>query len=135
MNWYIKKAQAFRSSQGIFHVHRENWITIDVDPELSRYYLSLFNRSRPMLEGQIMPGAWKGHISVVRGEDIKNSEILSDINGKSVNFQYDHNIHWNGRHAYLSVECEEALDLREQLGLNREPPLPLHLTVGVKKEL
>ena len=135
MNWYIKIAQILNSSQGTFNVRGNNWITIDVDPELARYYLSLFNRSRPMLEGQIMPGAWKAHISVVRGENIPNQEILEEINGKSVDFQYDHNIQWNGQHAYLSVECEEALDIREKLGLNRRPLLPLHLTVGVKRQL
>jgi hypothetical protein len=50
--------------------------------------------------------------------------------GRQISFAYDPNLRFNGEYFWLPVQCEELLDLREQLGLRREPRMPLHLTVA-----
>lgn len=122
-------------SSGTISVRNDNWMIILIDADIGRYYLTRFNRSRPVLTGQVMSPKWGPHISLVRGEAVKNQELLSEIDGRIVDFRYSPIVRWDGRHAYLDAECQEALDIREQLGLLREPSCPLHVTVGVKMEL
>ena len=136
MNWYKKKtAEAMFTSTGTIHVHGDDWVTIDVDPDIGRYYLSQFNRSRPMLQEQIMPPKWGPHISLLRGEEVQDRELLEEANGKTINFSYNPEVRWDGRHAYLDVESAEALELRKQLGLAEQPFYPLHLTFGVVMQI
>lgn len=134
MNWH-KYNQTMFSSTGTISLHGDNWAIIDVDPELGRYYLAQFNRSRAMLSGQIMAPKWGPHISLIRGEQVKDQELLAKSSGLTINFQYSPVVQWDGQHAFLNVVCPEGLQLREQLGLSREPKFSLHMTFGVKMQL
>ena len=122
-------------STGQLRLHGDNWAVIHVDSEIGRYYLTQFNRSRPMLNGQIMPPKWGPHISLIRGEPVNNQELLQKADGSTISFSYSPEINWNGHHAFLNVDCPEGLELREQLGISREPVFPLHLTFGVEMQL
>jgi len=135
MNWYIKFSSTMFSSTGTISLHGDNWTIINVDPELARYYLTQFNRSRPMLEGQIMVPKWGPHISLIRGEEVKDQELLAQLNGNTINFQYSPEVQWDSQHAFLNVDCPEGMGLREELGLSRAPHFPLHLTFGVKMQI
>jgi len=53
---------------------------------------------------------------------------------KWIEFEYTPVLKSNGVYVWLPVICEEALDLREELGLSRNPYHPLHLTVGNNKD-
>jgi hypothetical protein len=122
-------------STGTISLHGDDWAIIDVDPEIGRYYLSQFNRSRTVLAGQIMPPKWGPHISVIRGEVVKDKELLKTFDGKKIVFHYSPQVQWDEKHAYLNVSCDEALNMREAVGLPRNPFYDLHLTIGVKIQL
>jgi hypothetical protein len=144
MSWF-KMAQdnVMYNSTGTLHVHGDGWVTIDVDPDLNRYYLSRFNRSRPATDIQIMPPKWGGHISIIRGTANEGYELTEEIqeyfdkiNNKPISFRYSPTVLTkDNRHWQLIAESNEALDIREQIGLPREPLMPLHITIGVIKQL
>ncbi len=125
--------QQMFTSEGVLKIFENNWLFIQCDPELVRYYISRFNRSHVALDRQIMLTRWEGHISIVRGENIpeERREFFINLNNKPISFQYDPEIKDNGNHFWLDVKCDEGLNIREQLGLKRDPHIHLHLTIGV----
>jgi hypothetical protein len=145
MSWYNKiekRASAMFSSTGIIKIEPKlarlktdpkGWIVIMADRELTRYYVEQFNFAHRAKDIQIMMPAWGGHISVARGEDIKDRNYLLSLNNKRINFNYDSEVKGNGNHFWLEVECQEAENIREKLGLSRKPYFDFHLTIGVKK--
>ena len=138
MNWYLTKiSQSMYSSVGTISIRSDDSVIILADEELTRYYISRYNRSRPYLSGQIMQPKWKGHITVIpaKYEKIEKNEenikYLNEINNKSINFEYDTTLVDNEKHFWLKVNCEEAKNIRERLNFSREPVIPFHLTIGV----
>jgi hypothetical protein len=99
------------------------------DDEISRYYRSLFYREFPYL-GKLTRPVWGTHISVIRGEKIINSHLWKSDENKLIEFEYSGGVKDNGEYYWLSVSCPYLLDLREKLGLVREPRFGLHLTIG-----
>lgn len=148
MHWYkqnnmiIRKASDMLNSIGIIKIEPkrssikvdpEGWVVIMADQELTRYYIEQFNFAHRAKDIQIMFPAWGGHISIVRGENIKDRKYLMSLNNKQISFKYDSEVKGNGNHFWLNVECAEAEDIREKLGLSRKPRFNFHLTIGVKK--
>jgi len=78
--------------------------------------------------------AWGTHISVIRGEPIpkQKRERWGHLEGQAVQFQFTPDLQSRGSHYWLWVECPQLLDIREDLGLSREPLQRLHLTVAVQ---
>lgn len=111
------------------------WLVLHADPGISDFYISQFNFANRAKNVQLMRPSWHAHISIVRGEKIHNKELWDSLSGKEVEFKYDP-INWltGGKHYVFDVECEEVLDIREQLGLPRQPFYDLHLTIGVVKD-
>ncbi|MDB4278602.1 hypothetical protein N9917_03235 [Deltaproteobacteria bacterium] len=97
----------------------EDGRTVDLTPRLGRVL-------------DFMPPAWGPHISVCRGERIDKSKrsLWKSLRNRELEFTYDPDLRSNGEYFWHQVQCEELLDLREQLGLRREPKQRLHLTVG-----
>jgi len=130
----MKIATSYESS-GVLALEPDGWLYISVDTELTRYYISRYNRSRAITSGQIMKPKNGGHISIVRPAfeaiPADKADILDDLIGTTIGFSYDTELKDNGRHFWLSVVCEQALDIRERLGMSRHPQFPLHLTIGV----
>ena len=124
-------------STGTIKVFDSGWVYISVCPELTRYYLSRFNRNHVFTDIQLMTPKEGGHITIVRTKNckcpdvVKNFEYLSKIKDKIIEFEYFNIVTGNGKHFWLDVECNEALDIREKLSLDREPFFNLHLTIGV----
>ena len=147
MTWYKqykieKRSSDMFSSTGIIKIEPKlarltndpkGWIVIMADRELTRYYVEQFNFANRAKDIQIMAPAWGGHISVARGEDIKNRGYLLSLNNKKINFNYNPDVKGNGNHFWLEVECQEAENIREKLDLSRKPYFNFHSTIGVKK--
>jgi hypothetical protein len=78
--------------------------------------------------------AWEAHISVIRDEKPPNESNWMKYEGETIEFTYTPDLEFNGIYVWLPVVCPKALDIREELGLNRSPFYNLHLTVGNRKE-
>lgn len=82
--------------------------------------------------------AWGTHISVVRGEPVDKrvwENYKSQYHDKLVDFKYSISPRTSGVHWWLNVKSEELLDLRELMGLPRNPKWSLHLTLGSPTQL
>ncbi len=61
-------------------------------------------------------------------------EASKIFNGKEITFYYQNMPRSNGQHWWLRVWSPEAEDIREALGLTRDPYFGLHLTLGTANE-
>ena len=107
------------------------WLVIDVSPGIGRYYRDLYAMSRWNVETLQRP-LWEAHISVIRDEEPKSQfkPLWNKYNNQRIEFLYDgYNAIGDGTYLWLPVVCEEALKIREELGLPRMPYFPLHLTI------
>jgi hypothetical protein len=117
------------------------WLVIDCCPELARYYRNQWNFAHRFGTRRLYAPAWGAHISVIADElppasaaaikDGRQDTIWESHAGEQVKFEYEPKIATNGQYYWLAVRCERALDLRDELGLSREPFYPLHLTIGI----
>jgi hypothetical protein len=78
--------------------------------------------------------AWETHISVIRDEKPSNESDWLKYDGQDIEFTYMPDLEFNGIYVWMPVLCPNALDIREELGLPRNPFYDLHLTVGNRKE-
>jgi hypothetical protein len=105
------------------------WLIIDADPELGRYlrhlYLLAHQRTR-----WLQAPLWGAHVSVIRGEVPPLPQYWGEGEGRAVAFELDLRAQETQGFVWCPVHCEAALDLRERLGLARDPQPPLHLTIG-----
>lgn len=105
------------------------WLVIDCDPEFGKYYRNLFylmtNRCY-----KLQRPAWECHITVIRDEEPPNKELWEKYNGQEIDFQVIPQIETNGDYYWFPVKCDLALDMRQELGLGREPVLPFHVSIG-----
>ena len=112
------------------------WLVIDCDPNIGMYYRELYRIDNYSVR-TIQRPAWDAHISVIANEkpDDKFMTAWRKHEGKRIQFEYEHIACGNDLYVWLPVICEEALDLRQELGLSRNPFHPLHLTVGNCKHI
>lgn len=107
-------------------------MVLQCDEELARYYRRFYDYRQyglpPRFPLQSPP--WGAHISVVRDEKPAKPELWNAWQGKRISFTYDSEIKGYAEYLWLNVQCEELLDIREDLGLYRFPEFSLHLTVG-----
>ena len=113
-----------------FTNNRPYWLIIKCPHDLMEFYLYQI-----MKEGFSVSQPLAGsHISVVRNEKPLEG-LWKTCRGLSIRFEYQPKVMTNGKHWWLPVRSEEILELRESLGLKREPRVRLHLTVGVETKL
>lgn len=129
-----KSAGKLRYSPQLIGSYQETskfWLVVDCDPELGRYYRALY---RAMWFGcrELEIPAWKEHITVVRNEPPPEDRqhLWERYNGKKVEFEYLYPPETDGYYVWLNVLCPELLDMREELGLPRDPEFPLHVSIG-----
>jgi hypothetical protein len=103
------------------------------DDEISRYYRTLFSKQFPYLN-KIQKPTWGAHISILRGEKIKNYNIWKLDEGKIIDFEYDPIVKDNGEYFWLTVKCNYLSELRIRYGLNPLPQYGFHLTIGKKEK-
>ena len=114
--------------------YTRNWAYLEVDPELTNYYLWLlsaellgFRYAKHSLP-KIQRPTWGGHISVVRKEERHLCRDWDIARGQGLDFSYDNIFYTNGLHFWLDVESENLQLIRELLGLSSCNHL--HLTIG-----
>ena len=73
---------------------------------------------------------WGPHITFIRREQT-NSRLWGKGEGQEIEFTFNPDLKTNGRHWWLQVTCPKLLEIRQALGLNPNPRVPLHMTVGV----
>jgi hypothetical protein len=77
-----------------------------------------------------MRPAWASHITVIRNEEPPNRDLWEKYNNQKVDFLYIPPVETNGEYFWLNVICDKLFQIREELGLPREPEIPLHLSIG-----
>jgi len=111
------------------------WLVIDVDPDLGKYCRQMYYYARHKADKLQRP-AWEAHISVIRDEEPIDGlkPLWEKYSGQTIEFAYDMQAaEGDDTYVWLPVVCEAALDIRVELGLQREPYFPLHLTIGNRK--
>jgi hypothetical protein len=83
---------------------------------------------------RIQKTAWGSHVSIIRGEEPKNKQFWKKYQGKIVQFSYNGEVLTNDIYCWLAIDCEQVLDIREELGLSRTPVFGLHLTLGKRTD-
>lgn len=107
----------------------EWWLIIRCAPDAGRYFRELFAAEHHRVRTLQEP-LWGTHVSVIRGEKPPLMERWAALAGQEVTLEYSHAPEETSGYVWLPVHCPAALDYRESLGLEREPALPLHLTIG-----
>lgn len=110
----------------------EWWLILQCEADVGRYLRELYaldvRRTRCLADP-----LWGAHVSVVQNEVPPNLAAWRALEGRPMRFEYCHPPQEIGEYVFFPVECAEALDYREHLGLSREPRLPLHFTIGNRK--
>ena len=109
------------------------WLAIDCDPELGRYFRHLFLLSQYRCRRVDKP-AWAEHITVIRDEPPPDPSHWEKYAGNDIVFYYMPVIESDGIHFWLPVQCEEAIAIRTEMGLPRDPEFPLHMTFGTNND-
>lgn len=110
----------------------KNWAILMCDDEISKYYRSLYSKEYRFLNGEypftkLTRPVWGTHISFIRKE---KPSIWGKNQNQIIEFEYFAGAKDNGDYFWLDVKCDYLLDLRESLGLTRNPKFGLHLTFG-----
>ncbi len=111
-------------------IYKNNWwIVADVDPEICRYYRWWILKNFGL---ELFGSRWNPHITIVRGEEPSEKSLWNEMLGEEIEFSYSHKprrdcglVWW-----HLDVTSPTMLDMRERLGLPRQPKHRLHITVG-----
>lgn len=112
---------------GKLRYHEKNWLLLEVDDEIARYYASIVKREFGVdLHWRSKSGA---HVSIIRGEELPNAEHWAHDEGRQVKIYYTNQIYTNGNHWWLNVVCDELADVRSSYGLPTDKRF-FHLTIG-----
>jgi hypothetical protein len=105
------------------------WMILQCDKELIRYYQHIYYKTHWK---KLQTAAWGPHISASRGTEPINKDSWNKHSGKTIEFSYEYNglFQSNGSHVWLPVKSDKLCDIREELGLTREPKIPFHLSIG-----
>ncbi len=95
--------------------------------ELREYY-NWFIEKRTGLK--LMKPAWGAHISIVRGEEPSNIDLWGKLEGNKIEFSYEEFVKTNSEHWWLRIVCDEMLEIRETLGIQKRHEIGLHITIG-----
>lgn len=108
------------------------WVKADVHGSISTYYRWWIERELGL---KLNTPMWKSHVSVVRGEQPKKPWNWKKHEGKRVEITYFPDVRVSETYAWLQVHSPELEALRVELGLNPNPRVAFHLTLGNTKNL
>ncbi len=110
------------------------WLVVDCDPAIGKYYRNLY-----LLENYncrlLQRPSWEAHITVIRNEEPPLKELWGKYDGQNIEFKYRPIVRDNTLYFWLDVESPCLLNIREEMGLPRQPIYPLHLTIGNSVDL
>lgn len=119
-----------RSDRGTF---RKWWVILKCDKEIIKYYQHIFYK---LYWKKLQTAIWSSHISLVRGEVPNKRENWNLYNGKEIEFFYEYdemfqtNSNDGGKHFWLKAWSSDFKIIRESLGLNPEPKIMYHISIG-----
>lgn len=124
------------------HEKQASWkrITMILTHDDAADYYAWFIKKRFNLQlNKPLRGA---HISIINeaerdfafGVEPTWTKAKEKYDGKSMDFYIDLEPRTNGEHWWFRVYCPAGEDLREELGLRREPYYSLHMTIGFANE-
>lgn len=107
------------------------WLIADADPAIGTYYRELYWLHHHKCETLQKP-AWAEHITIIRNEEPPeaNKMLWEKYAGESVEFTYHSVPDSDGLFVWLAVECGRFEEIRRELGLQPNPAIPFHLTIG-----
>lgn len=114
------------------HAAQSSWkrvALIQTGCELDRYYAWFLSKRFNLTLNKNLRGS---HVTFISDKvNFDQFEQAAQIfGGKEIEFYLDNNFKSNGSHWWLNVECNEAKNIREILGLDRDPYFGLHFTLG-----
>lgn len=120
------------SSVGVLK-YTEDKLIVEVDPDIGSYYRWLFPKYFRLKKPLFSP-----HISVIRNEKLKFSQLWGSYEGIAVEFIYDNYLYCGEVYVWLEVQSEFLKKIRLELGLTatsaitRSPDLKhdFHITIG-----
>ncbi len=118
------------------HKSQSSWkrtAMINTNCDLSEYY-AWFIKKRFNLElNKPLRGT---HVTII--SDIVDETIFAEaskfFNGKEIDFYLETEPRTDSKHWWLRVYCQDAENIRESIGLSREPYFSFHLTIGYANE-
>jgi hypothetical protein len=111
------------------------WAIVNCDPEIVEYYI-YWIKKHYWLE-KLQKPKHGSHITTIRGESVSDeiyNSIWTKYQNEEIEFEYTNEISTNGEHFWLPVHCNRLLDIREEMGLVRNPEFSLHLTIARLRE-
>ena len=102
---------------------------IKTNCDIESYYSWFIERRFNLKLNKTLRGS---HISIINDRIDSNifEEASKIFHGREITFYYDIEPRGDKSHWWLRVYCPEAEDIREAMGLTREPYYALHLTIG-----
>ena len=109
--------------------YHTTWIIAKCDDALVDYYRWFYCKRKWIKLMRPRNGA---HISLARGEDegIMEGSWERNLDGEIIQFNYSNDLIERGNYIWMPVWGESLYNIREKVGLKREPILPFHMTVG-----
>lgn len=106
---------------------------IKTNCDIADYYSWFLNKRFNL---KLNPPLRDTHVTFI--SDRMDKELFMEgskiFNGKEITFYYENMPRSNGNHWWLRVWSPEAENIRESLGLTRDPYFGLHLTIGMANE-
>ncbi len=107
--------------------------------DMSEYYSWFIDRRFNLKLNKPLRGA---HVSIVNdaerdfqyGSEPRWSAVKEKYDSKPMDFYIDLEPRTNGEHWWYRVYCPAGEDMREELGLKRDPFYSLHMTIGFSNE-
>lgn len=129
--WLMTEAR--HNSTGTLRYGENNRVTLEIDPELVRYLLTMMPKYV-----EVQPQMYRPHITVVRTriESVDpDHPAWGKHEGKKIPFEYDPHIYYQEPYYFLKAYSKELEDIREELGLPRMRPgfKNFHFTIGNTK--
>lgn len=106
-----------------------DWAMGVVDSDLGKYLRKLYQISTNNVNKLSRP-CWHDHITIVRGEDAPIRTKFAKWSGQKIQCRIFLDVQTNGFYWWLPVVSEAAHVFRSDIGLCREPEVPLHLSFG-----
>ena len=114
-------------------IYHSRWVVMECPKDIIDYYHYWVEKKTGL---KLHKPKFGSHISVIRGDEEFNreSELYRKYHEGFVEFTYSNDLQTNGDYWWLPVECKTLEKLRVELGLTKEPPFGLHLTIGRMKQ-
>lgn len=110
-------------------IYHSKWVIMECPKDILDYYWHWIFLEKGI---KLHKPRFGSHISVIRGDESfdRNSPLYRKYHENILSFSYTNKLETNGDYWWLPVSCTKLENLREELGLIRNPPFGFHLTIG-----